>query len=75
MVSVELTIRDDGPGIPDDVELFRPFTPNHNGDGHGLGLHVVSTLVDSLNGYIQGRNREDRRGAEFVLSLPAVNDA
>ena len=74
LVSVELTIRDDGPGIPDDVELFRPFTPNHNGDGHGLGLHVVSTLVEALNGYVQGRNREDGQGAEFVLSLPAVVD-
>lgn len=75
ITSVELTVRDDGPGIPEDVELFRPFTPNHNGDGHGLGLHVVSTLVEALNGYVNGHNREDGNGAEFVLSLPVSIDA
>ena len=72
--SVDVAIRDDGPGIDKAVALFQPFTPNHHGDGHGLGLNVVATLVSSLQGVVRGGNRVDRRGAEFVVSLPAVND-
>lgn len=72
--SVDVAIRDDGPGIDDDVDLFRPFTPNHHGDGHGLGLNVVATLVESLRGNVRGGNRADAIGAEFVVSLAAVSD-
>lgn len=71
---IEIRVLDDGPGIADDVELFAPFTPHHHGDGHGLGLNVVSTLVDAMHGSITGQNRDDAMGAEFVLRLTPAGD-
>lgn len=73
--SVDISIKDDGPGIDGDVELFRPFTPNHHGEGHGLGLNVVATLVEALNGAVRGGNRTDGQGAEFVVSLSAIMES
>lgn len=69
---VEIDVLDDGPGIAVDVELFKPFTPNHHGNGHGVGLNVVRKIAEALDGSVTGRNREDGQGACFTLMLPAV---
>lgn len=69
---VEIDVMDDGPGIAVDVELFKPFTPNHHGNGHGVGLNVVRKIAEALDGSVHGRNREDGPGACFTLTLPAV---
>lgn len=66
---VEVVVRDDGPGIAEGVTLFTPFSKEAQSSGHGLGLHVVRTLVEALGGTVEGRNRTDRAGAEFVVSL------
>lgn len=70
---VELRVRDDGPGISPDVALFTAFAKGEGSTGHGLGLHVVRTLVEALGGTVSGANREDR-GAEFVVTLAAPED-
>lgn len=72
---VLITVLDDGPGIAADVQLFRVFTPNHRGNGHGVGLNVVQKIADALHGSVDGRNRVDGPGAEFVLKLPAADQA
>lgn len=73
--TIEVCVRDDGPGVADDVELFTPFTENHHGAGHGLGLNVVLKLVDAMCGRVDGGNRADGHGAQFVVQLPtAVSD-
>ena len=69
---VLLEVLDDGPGIADDVELFRPFTPNHRGNGNGVGLSVVHKLVEAMDGQVNGENRADGPGARFEVRLPAV---
>ncbi len=69
--TVELSVRDTGPGIAPEVELFTAFSKDPHSKGHGLGLHVVQTMVDAMQGEVVGRNRGDGRGAEFVVSLRA----
>ena len=69
--SIELTIHDDGPGLPDNVlsQLFEPFTST-KGKGHsGLGLSIVRTLVTELKGTVTCRsNKKD--GTRFSIILP-----
>ncbi len=67
--AIELLVRDDGPGIPEGVEPFTPFSKGSRSTGHGLGLHVVRTLVEAMGGTVEGRNRSDGPGAEFVVTL------
>jgi signal transduction histidine kinase len=47
---VELTVRDDGPGIPSDLRarLFTPFSSGH--DGTGLGLAIARALARAGGG-------------------------
>lgn len=69
--SVEISVRDDGPGMPDAVRqrLFEPYVTT-KGEGHsGLGLSVVHSIVKDLGGTIQCESAEGR-GTSFVLRFP-----
>lgn len=70
--TVEVIVRDDGPGIAADVQLFTPFSKESRSSGHGLGLHVVRTLVEAMGGTVEGHNRADGPGAEFIATLRGV---
>ena len=68
---VEITISDDGPGIPDGMMeyLFSPVT-SMKGNGHsGLGLTIVRNLVAELHGSISCRTTKDI-GTEFRILMP-----
>ena len=67
---LELSVADDGPGVPDDIaaNIFDPFFTTRAG-GTGLGLAVVRTVAETFGGSIQlERNAND--GATFRLRLP-----
>lgn len=69
---LRLTIRDDGPGIPDEVraQIFEPFfTTKENQHRTGLGLAVAKDIVERHGGAIHA-GRSPRGGAEFVIDLP-----
>ena len=74
--TVEITVEDDGPGIPEafQAEIFEPFRrlPQSNGglEGTGLGLTVARSLVRSLGGEITLANRAER-GLRVSISLPS----
>lgn len=65
-----LTVRDTGPGIPDDAlpRLFEPFFSTRSG-GTGLGLSLCDTLASRMGGSLTGGNAAPR-GAQFELALP-----
>lgn len=77
--AVVITITDDGPGIPDD-ELDRVFDRFHRVDtsrarksgGSGLGLSIVSAIVEAHAGTVTAANAPGR-GARFVVTLPATS--
>lgn len=66
--SCELSVRDSGCGISDEnmAKLFRPFfTTKGAGKGTGLGLAVVSKLVQEMGGKVSVRSEGPGKGAQF----------
>ena len=72
---VEVRIEDTGPGIPDELreQIFNPFVTTKK-TGVGLGLSIVSRIIDGHHGTIRvenGRNTNGQGGASFVVFFPA----
>lgn len=71
-MSVTLSIRDNGPGIPEEVrkQVFEPFfTTKEVGEGTGLGLSICFRIIEAHRGTIQVFS-DGQSYTEFRLSLP-----
>lgn len=69
--TVELIIRDNGPGIAeaDLAKVFEPFfTTKTVGEGTGLGLWISFSIIAEFGGTLTARNSETG-GAEFRIQL------
>jgi len=69
---VEITVADDGPGIPADniPKIFDPFfTTKDVGEGSGLGLSIVHGIVDRHGGRITVESQVGE-GTTFRIILP-----
>ena len=65
-------IKDNGPGIPEDVKerIFEPFfTTKEVGKGTGMGLAMAYGCIANHNGWIQVESAPGA-GTEFVVFLP-----
>ena len=72
---VFVSVKDSGSGIASDVmsHIFEPFfTTKAESNGSGLGLAIAHGIVAQHGGTITVRS-EPGKGAEFVISLPLVN--
>ncbi|WP_029911065.1 HDOD domain-containing protein [Pelobacter seleniigenes] len=71
---VEISIRDNGPGIAPEVlkNLFKPVTSTKTGHS-GLGLAIVNSLVEELDGTISCYSRHEK-GTEFKILIPRVTE-
>ena len=68
-------VRDQGPGLPADVDIFQPFTRgNHDVPGTGIGLSMVSSLVASVGGTVTAVNLSSG-GSQFAVLLPKATAA
>lgn len=69
--SVEITVRDNGPGLPPTVleSLYQPVQSMKGGDHQGLGLSIIGKLVDELGGIMQCNTSQS--GTSFKILLPA----
>ena len=75
---VEISVSDDGPGIPDEAKkhLFDPFYTAEQGKpdskrGLGLGLHLCQSIVNAHGGTITVSDHAPS-GTTFRFTLPAV---
>ena len=69
---IAVTIRDYGPGIPDEInaQIFDPYFTTKQ-TGSGLGLAVCYSVISRHGGYITTR-KVAGEGAAFVFYLPVV---
>ncbi|MGO9419744.1 GAF domain-containing protein [Roseiarcus sp.] len=76
--SVEITIRDNGTGIPDEVKakMFNPFfTTKPAGEGTGLGLSLSHDIVVKQHGGTIDVITEPGAFTQFTLVLPRAGAA
>lgn len=68
---VEISVQDNGPGIPDAIRarLFEPFATHGKEKGIGLGLAITKTLVEAHKGRIRV-DTEAGKGTTFHLFFP-----
>lgn len=66
---VEISVADDGPGIPPAIlpRIFEPRFSTRPGGG-GMGLHIVKSLVEQCGGSVTAANRPDG-GALFSIRV------
>jgi len=69
--AVRLEIRDDGPGIPEEIRerVFEPFVSGRPG-GSGLGLAIVQRAVEAHRGLVLVDSKPGA-GTAFTVLLPA----
>ncbi len=73
---VVFTVTDEGTGIPDDIkeQILEPFfTTKDPGEGTGLGLAMVYSIIDDHSGSIDIVSPVDislQKGTKFVVKLP-----
>ena len=74
---VEVRIDDTGPGIPAKLreQIFNPFVTTKK-TGVGLGLSIVSRIIDGHHGTIRVESGKDGTGGTgFVIFFPAKEEA
>jgi signal transduction histidine kinase len=76
---VEVRIEDTGPGIPAELreQIFNPFVTTKK-TGVGLGLSIVSRIIDGHHGTIRVENAggtDGAHGARFVIFFPRSEEA
>ncbi len=64
-------VSDTGSGIPEGVDVFKPFTTTKR-QGSGLGLYIVQQIVSAHRGTIV-YSTEQGKGTTFQITLPMRN--
>jgi len=67
--SVEIFVRDEGPGLLNSDNLFVPFFTTKHG-GSGIGLILSRQIAEAHGGVLELANRTDRTGCEAMIALP-----
>ena len=73
---VQVRVQDTGPGVPADLreQIFNPFVTTKK-TGVGLGLSIVSKIMDGHHGFIRVENSTaEGAGACFVMFFPAATE-
>jgi nitrogen fixation/metabolism regulation signal transduction histidine kinase len=67
---LQLTVEDEGPGLPDTTNLFVPFFTTKP-TGSGIGLALSRQIAEAHGGTLGLENRTSAKGCRAVLRLPA----
>jgi two-component system OmpR family sensor kinase len=68
---IELTVEDDGPGLPPNVAAAFAEAPDPTVVTDGLGLLVARTLAQRAGGALSARGASAGTGTRCILTLPA----
>ena len=69
--TVLIVVRDDGPGISDDIRssIFQPFKSTKTASETGFGLHIVRNAVSAIGGCVTFESAAGQ-GTSFTIELP-----
>ncbi|MCK4579203.1 MAG: PAS domain S-box protein, partial [Candidatus Marinimicrobia bacterium] len=73
---IEISVQDTGTGMPPKVleKIFEPFfTTKQVGEGTGLGLSVIHSIIDSHGGFLDVQSQVGK-GSTFSIFLPESED-
>lgn len=70
---IEIMLKDNGPGIPDEIQdrLFEPFVSHGKQGGTGLGMSICKGVVDAHQGRLTFETGDD--GTTFYMHLPRTH--
>ena len=74
--NVNIFVKDTGPGIVDNENLFKLFKTNkllNNTEGLGLGLSLSRSIIRSYDGDLVLKSSSSQ-GASFMITLPYINE-
>lgn len=64
---VVLCVADDGKGIDENLDVFKPYVSENDSETGGIGLYICKNIVDSMNGELTYET--DENGTAFYISL------
>ncbi len=71
--SVEISFRDNGPGISNPDRIFEPFyTTKPVGKGTGMGLSICYGIIQAHDGEILCHNNANAQGCTFLIRIPVA---
>ena len=68
--AARITVTDEGPGLPDDRQVFDRFSTGDAARGAGLGLAIARELAERMDGSLRADSQAV--GSAFTLELPAA---
>ena len=69
---IMIKLRDNGPGISDTKKAMTPYFTTKN-KGSGLGLPIVSKIINEHSGNFSINNKKDDKGIEIEIIFPKIN--
>lgn len=71
---IQLIVEDNGIGIPTEIQqkIFFPFVSFKEGRGDGMGLHLVSQIINCRQGRLM-LDSNVNKGTKFIISLPKIH--
>lgn len=72
----EIKVEDNGVGLDKDI-THKAFDMFYRGsmksDGIGIGLYMVNSAIEDLNGQIELEDKPEKEGACFIIKIPQLN--
>ena len=69
---IMVRLADNGTGILDTKKVMTPYFTTKS-KGTGLGLPIVSKIINEHSGEFLIKNKKDEKGVEIQISFPKIN--